>query len=239
MLTMFIRAMLLYIIVIAFIRGLGKRELGQLQPYELVLTILLADLAASPMSDIGVPLMYGIMPIAALILVYAVTSLLTLKSEKLRHIVTGHPSILVRNGVIDEMEMKKQGYTLSQLMEQVRESGIINLSQVGVAIMEISGRVNVFPVSQNRPLTPKDMHIQTQYEGQTLLLVLDGRVQSSILTTGGLSEEWLSAQLNKVGAKADEVFFCSLDTQGAMSVQKKGAAAVEFVQALDAKEVCW
>ena len=124
MLTMYIRALILYVVVIFLMRLMGKRQIGQLQPYELVFTMIIADLAATPMSDVGIPLLYGVMPIAATVLVYAVISLLTLKSEKARLILTGRPTILVRNGVIQQQEMKRQGFTITELMEQVREHGI-------------------------------------------------------------------------------------------------------------------
>jgi uncharacterized membrane protein YcaP (DUF421 family) len=239
LLTIFIRAFVLYIIVIAFIRGLGKRELGQLQPYELVLTILLADLAASPITDVNVPMLYGIMPIAALVLVYSAMSLMTLKSEKMRHIITGYSSVLVRNGVIDIGEMTRQGYTIAQLVEQIRENGIMNVSDVGLAIMEISGRVSVFPIAPQRPVTPQDLGIDVGYEGQTLLLILDGRVQSKILHLGNLSEEWLEMQLSKLEVRAGDVFFCAINTQGMLNVQKRGENQIRSLQALEPKEVSW
>ena len=128
MLTMFVRALVLYVLVILLMRLMGKRQIGQLQPFELVFTVIIADLAATPMSDVGIPLLYGVLPMAALMLCYAIFSLLVLKCEKARELLSGRPTILVKDGVIDQKAMEKQGFTIPALMEQVRERGIQNLS---------------------------------------------------------------------------------------------------------------
>ena len=239
MLTMYIRALILYVIVIILMRLMGKRQIGQLQPYELVFTMIIADLAATPMSDVGIPLLYGVMPIAASVLIYAVISLLTMKSEKARVLLTGRPSILVRNGVINQVEMKKQGFTITELMEQVRESGIENLHDVGCAVLEISGQVNVFPTAKKRPVTPDDLHIKVKYENLPLHLIQDGRVQADSLHAARVTEQWLRDQLRKFDCKIENTFFCALDTDGVLCVQKKQEKRMRFVQALRPEEVKW
>lgn len=239
MLTMFIRALLLYVLVILLMRLMGKRQIGQLQPYELVFTVIIADLAASPMSDVGVPLLYGVMPIAALMLCYALFSLLTLKSERARVLLTGRPSILVSNGVINQQEMRRQGFSLTELMEQVREHGIENLHEVGCAVLEISGQVNVFPVSQKRPVTPEDLRVKTSYENLPLHLILDGKLQKESLKNAHLTTAWLAQQLSRFPCAIDEAYYCALDTDGVLCVQKKQESRVRFARALDPKEVCW
>lgn len=239
MLTMFIRALVLYVLVILLMRLMGKRQIGQLQPYELVFTVIIADLAASPMSEVGVPLLYGVMPIAALMLCYALFSLLTLKSERARVLLTGRPSVLVHNGVINQKEMRRQGFSLTELMEQVREHGIENLHEVGCAVLEISGQVNVFPVSQQRPVTPEDLRIRTPYENLPLHLVLDGKLQKESLESAHLTVEWLTRQLARFPCGIDEAYYCALDTDGVICLQKKQERKVRFARALDPKEVCW
>ncbi len=239
MLTMFIRALVLYILVILLMRLMGKRQIGQLQPYELVFTVIIADLAATPMGDVGVPLLYGVMPIAALMLCYALFSLLTLKSERARVLLTGRPSILVSNGVINQQEMSRQGFSLTELMEQVREHGIENLHEVGCAVLEISGQVNVFPVSQKRPATPEDLRIKTSYENLPLHLVLDGKLQKESLKNAHLTTAWLEQQLSRFPCSIAEAYYCALDTDGVLCVQKKQESRVRFAHALDPKEVCW
>jgi len=239
MLTMYIRALILYILVILLMRLMGKRQIGQLQPYELVFTVIISDLAATPMSDVGIPLLYGVMPIAASVLMYAVISPLTLKSEKARILLSGRPSILVRDGVINQKEMKKQGFTITELMEQVRESGIENLHEVGCAVLEISGQVNVFPTAKKRAVTPEDLGIRVRYENLPLHLIQDGHVQKDSLRAARVTEAWLSDQLRKFDCAIENAFFCALDTDGVLCVQKKQEKRMRFVQALRPEEVKW
>lgn len=239
MLTMFIRAFVLYVMVVVIIRVMGKRQIGQLQPYELVFTLIVADLVASPMGDVGIPLFYTIMPVGALVLCYALMSILCLKSERVRAWLTGRPSVLVRNGVIDQSEMKRQSFSLSELMERVRESGLCNLHEVGCAVLEVNGEMSVFPVSQKRPVQPQDMGLQTSYEGLPLNVVLDGRIQTDTLTLAGLNETWLKKQLGGLGLEPQEVFFCAVDTDGMMSVQKMKDDKLSLVKVLEEGQVCW
>lgn len=239
MLTMFLRALLLYLMIILLMRLMGKRQIGQLQPYELVFTVLIADLAASPMGDVGVPLLYGVMPIAALMLCYAVISLLTLKSEKAHLLLTGRPSILVRSGVIAQDEMRRQGLSISELMEQMRLHGIENVHQVGCAVLETSGQISFFPTSQSRPVTPKDLQLRTGYESLPLHLIQDGKLQLESLTGANLTQKWLCRQLHRFNAAIEDVYFCALDTEGVLCVQKKQENRVRFAQALKPEEVNW
>ena len=239
MLTMYIRALILYVIVVILMRLMGKRQIGQLQPYELVFTMIIADLAATPMSDVGIPLLYGVLPIAASMLIYAVLSLLTMKSEKARVLLTGKPSILVRDGVIKQEEMKKQGFTITELMEQVRESGIENLHEVGCAVLEISGQVNVFPTAKKRNVTPEDLKLKVKYENLPLHLIQDGRIQKDSLHSAHLTEQWLKDQLRKFDCTTENAFFCALDTDGVLCVQKKKEKKMRFIQALEPREVKW
>lgn len=239
MLTMYIRALILYVIVVILMRLMGKRQIGQLQPYELVFTMIIADLAATPMSDVGIPLLYGVMPIAASVLVYAVISLLTMKSEKARILLTGRPSILVRDGVINQAEMKKQGFTITELMEQVRESGMERLSDVGCAVLEISGQVNVFPTAKKRAVTPEDLKLKVKYENLPLHLIQDGRLQRESLRAARVSEEWLVSQLSNLNCTIKDAFFCALDTDGVLCLQKKGEQRMQHIQALRPEEVNW
>lgn len=239
MLTMFVRALLLYVLVILLMRLMGKRQIGQLQPFELVFTVIIADLAASPMSDVGVPLLYGVLPIAALMLCYAVFSLLTLKCEKARELLSGRPTVLVHNGIINQEEMRRQGLSISELMEQVREGGLENLHDVGCAVLEISGRINVFPLSQQRAVTPEDLGLETRYEGLPLHLIMDGKPQRDSLASAQLSEKWLSAQLKRFDGTIQDTYLCSLDTDGVLCVQKKEEKRVHFAQVLRPEQVKW
>ncbi|MDR2515627.1 MAG: DUF421 domain-containing protein [Christensenellaceae bacterium] len=236
---MFLRAMILYVAVMAVIRVMGKRQAGQLQPYELVFALVIANIVAAPMADVGVPLVYSIMPVGALMLCYALFSILSLKSQRIRAVITGRPTILVRNGVIDETAMKRQSFSLTELMERVRESGMVNLHEVGCAILEVNGQVSVFAVSQKRTVTPEDLGIATGYEGLPLNLVLDGVVQVQSLKLAGLNEAWLNEKLKKMGAEPKDLYFCALDTSGLLSLQRRGEGRLLLLEALEASKVRW
>lgn len=236
---MFIRSIILYVVVVVLMRAMGKRQIGQLQPYELVITIMIADLASTPMGDSSVPLLYGLIAIAALVILQSLITLVTLKSGRLREIINGQPSVLIRNGVVDEAEMRKQAITLSELLEEIRSAGMTSIDEVGCAVLEVSGNLSIFPVSQMRPVQPSDMGIQTGYEGMPLPLILDGRILQRSLNKGDLDENWLKSQLKQVKTSAEQTFLCILDTQGRMTVQQKGQSSYTMHQALQPEEVHW
>ena len=239
MLTMFVRAFVLYVLVILLMRLMGKRQIGQLQPFELVFSVIVADLAASPMSDVGIPLLYGVMPIAALMLCYALFSLVALKSERARELLSGKPAVLVQQGVVDEDEMRRQGMTLTELMEQMRECGVANLSDVGCAVLEISGKVNVFPLSEKRAVTPGDLNLRPGYENLPLPLVLDGKVQEDSLRAASRSAKWLQAELSRFSVDVPGTYLCLLNTDGVLCVQKKGEGRLHFARSLQPGQVNW
>ena len=230
---------LCYVLVILLMRLMGKRQIGQLQPFELVFSVIVADLAASPMSDVGIPLLYGVMPIAALMLCYALFSLVTLKSERARELLSGKPAVLVQQGVVDEDEMRRQGMTLTELMEQMRECGVANLSDVGCAVLEISGKVNVFPLSEKRAVTPGDLNLRPGYENLPLPLVLDGKVQEDSLRAARRSAKWLQAELSRFSVDVPGTYLCLLGTDGVLCVQKKGEGRLHFARSLQPEQVNW
>lgn len=240
MLTLFVRSVILFVAAVVAMRLMGKREVGQLQPYELVVVIMIAELAATPIGDVGSPLLYGILPMAALIVCHGVISWLCMVSGKFRTLMCGQPTVLIRNGVICEKQMRHVGVTLSDLMEDLRTGGVLDPSEVGTAVLETGGQVNVFPKAEYRPLTPGDMGLQPVKEGLPLTLVLDGQVQQQNLQRGKLSEEWLTQQLREMGyARAQQVLFMCVTTQGVLMAQGKGRTEMQTKQVLSPGKVGW
>ena len=141
MLIVFIRTIILYILVLAVMRFMGKREIGQLQPFELVISIMIADLASIPMSDVGVPIFNGIVPILSLLIMHLLISLANLKSINFRGVICGKPSILIYRGKIDEQKLKKERYTINELQERLRGKDVFNIGDVEYAILETSGEI--------------------------------------------------------------------------------------------------
>lgn len=226
MLISFVRALILYAFVVLVMRVMGKRQVGQLQPFELVVAIMIADLAAVPMENAGVPLVSGLVPIFALLLAQLSLSYITLKSERARALICGSPSIVIQNGRIDYQELKKQRLNLNDLLEQLRDKNLANVSDVEFAILETTGHLSVIPKSQKRPVTPEDLHLSTSYEGIPLTLILDGHIHHQNLSKANLDPSWLDSQLQAANLRAEDILFASLDTQGRLDIQqKKGGAA--------------
>lgn len=222
MLIGIIRTLILFAVVVIGLRLMGKRQVGQLQPYELVIIIMLSALAAIPMGNTGVPLLSGLFPIFTLIVAQVAMSYLSLKSERARGIICGTPSVLVENGKIVEKELVRLRYNINDLLEQLRAKNMPNIADVEFAILETSGQLSVIPKSQRRPVVPEDLNLPTKYEGLPLTLIIDGFIFRKNLARYNLSEEWLRCELRRFGVKSSkEVLFAHLDTEGKLLYQVK------------------
>jgi len=239
MFTVFIRTVILYLVSVLAMRLMGKRQVGQLQPYEFVLALMIAELAAAPMENVGTPLLYGIIPILGLLLLHGLATLLSVKSMVFRRLLSGGPSVIIRRGVIQYREMKRLCYTLSDLMEELRAQGYLNIADVGTAVLETNGRLSVFPHAGKRPLTPEDMDMHPTYEGIPLALVTEGKLQPQHLKKCGLTQERLHALLHPLGcSRFQQLMLVSLDTQGMMFIQEMNGVQHK-IRALSPQEVNW
>lgn len=239
MLTLFIRGVVLYVVMIITMRGLGKRQLGQFQPYELAMTILLADLISTPMESVSTPLLYGILPVAALFSVHSIITLLSLRFDKVRALISGKPSVVISKGVIDQQEMKNLCLSLSDLLEGLRSAGILNPADVGTAIVEANGHLSAFTNAESRPVSTKEMNISPGYEGLPMILIMDGHVQKNNLRQSGLKEGWLNGVLSARGLAPERVYLASLDTQGKFLLQLMEGGIIIIENAIDPKKVGW
>ncbi len=221
MLIVFLRSIVLYIIVLIVMRLMGKREIGQLQPLELAIAIMRADLAAVPMAETGLPISNGIIPILGLLVMHLIISFLNLKSMKIREILCGKPAILIYRGKIDEKVLKKERFTLNELQERLRSSNVVNLGDVEYAILETSGQVTVIQKPDKRTTTPKDFNIIPEYEGIPYDLVVDGKVMYKNLKTIGKDYNWLKKQVNKFNMEPEEALIVTFDGGSQMFCQKK------------------
>ena len=221
MLIVFLRSIVLFIIVLIVMRLMGKREIGQLQPFELAIAIMIADLAAVPMAETGIPISNGIIPILGLLVMHLIISFLNLKSMKIREILCGKPAILIYRGKIDEKVLKKERFTLNELQERLRSSNVVNLGDVEYAILETSGQVTVIQKPDKRTTTPKDFNIIPEYEGIPYDLVVDGKVMYKNLKTIGKDYNWLKKQVNKFNMEPEEALIVTFDGGSQMFCQKK------------------
>ena len=225
MLITFFRAIFLYIIVLIVMRLMGKREIGQLQPFELAISIMIADLAATPMTESGIPITNGIMPILGLLVMHLIISMINIKSRKAREIICGKPSLLIFRGKIDQKVLKKERFTINELEERLRDNNIFNIGDVEYAILETSGQVTVIPKPNKRPTTPEDFNIVPKYEGIPYDLVIDGKVEYENLKKIGKNYTWLQKQTEKFGIKPEEALIVTIDGDNnfyCQAIEKEG-----------------
>lgn len=218
--VVFFRTLILYTMVVIVMRIMGKRQIGELQPFELVIAIMLSELASVPMQDTGIPLTHGIIPIVTLTLLEVLISYLTLKFQPLRSIVCGSPSIVIRNGVVQEKELAKLRFNLEDLMEDLRILGYMNFSDIEYAIMETCGKLSVVPKAMNAQVTRKDLNIRVPGEKLPVPLILDGVLYSQNLKESGRSTIWLNTTLKENGyTSIENVFIAMLDSNGELFIQ--------------------
>ena len=221
MIVTFFRAILLYIIVLIVMRLMGKREIGQLQPFELAISIMIADLASIPMTDTGVPISNGIIPILGLLVMHLVISVVNLKSIKAREIICGKPRILIYRGRIDEKALKKERFTINELEERLRGNNVVNLGDVEYAILETSGNITVIQKPEKRNTIPEDFNIVPDYEGISYDLVVDGKIMDENLKKLGKNYQWLKKQVEKFNIRPEEALVVTIDGKGQIFCQEK------------------
>ena len=221
MLVIFVRSILIYIIVLVVMRLMGKREIGQLQPFELAISIMIADLATTPMSNSGIPITNGIIPILGLLVMHLLISVTNLKSTKIRELISGKPSLLIYRGKINEKMLRKERFTINELQERLRDNNIMNLGDVEYAILETSGQINVIQKPNKRNTIPEDFGIEPEYEGISYDLVIDGKIMNDNLKILGKNYEWLKKQVEKFGYKPEEALIVTIDGKGQFFSQKK------------------
>jgi len=240
MLTIFTRSVILYAVSLLAMRVMGKRQVGQLQPFEVVVVIMIAELAATPMGGVGIPLLYGVLPMVALAVCHGLITWACMKSQRVRSWFCGQPTVLIRNGALCEKQMRKTAVDLNDLLEAIRTGGILDPSEVGTAVLEPGGQISVFPKAEYRPLAPQDVGLAPAPEGLPLPLVLDGEVQIGNLQRGGFSEEWLNRIIGQAGfERSEQVLFGCLNTRGELLLQGKGCSEAKVVQAIAPERAVW
>lgn len=222
-LTIFLRTVLIYFVVFLMLRLMGKREIGKLSLFDLVISIMIAEIAVFVLEDSSKPLMDGIVPMATLVLIQIIIAFITLKSRTVRILFDGRPSVLINKGMIDREEMKKHRYNLDDLMLQLRQNKIMNVADVEFAVLEPSGKLSVVEREVKETAEVNDgVKGAIRYEGLPLPLIMDGKVQDANLEKIGKTRFWLKNQLQVKGARDfKEVFYCSIDHRGRMFLDRK------------------
>lgn len=221
MLIPLIRTLILYFLVVTAMRIMGKRQIGEMQPSELVVAIMISDLASIPMQEVNIPLVSGIVPVLTLLVAEVFMSYICLKSVKFRKLYTGEPSIIIYDGKVREKELKKLRFSLSDLIEQLRISGCGGIGEVQAAVLETNGQLSVFKKAQ--PVTCQDLEIQSKGTVNIpFLLVMDGDIDHKELERAGKDEKWLKNMLKRHGEEdIGNVFIAELSPDGTLFLQRK------------------
>lgn len=216
------RVVLFYFVILASMRLMGKREIGQLSVFDLVVSVMIAEVSAMSLESPKMPIMRGVLIVALLVMLQIAMSWLTLKSVTMRSLFEGKPTLIIANGAIREDEMRRTRYSMSDLMTQLREKDIATVSDVEFAILETTGKLSVFPKAQKRPVTPEDLGLSVPMTGLPLPLIVDGLVMDENLEKIGKTRFWLKNELQKYGhGEFKKIFYCSIDNQGELFIDTK------------------
>ncbi len=225
MFVVLIRTIVLYLFIIIGLRLLGKRQLGELEPAELTLALIIADLASVPMQDNGIPLLTGLVPIVVLLCMATILSVLTTKSIRFRHLICGRPSVVISDGQVVERELRRNRLTVDELLEELRIQGYADPRTVQFAVLETNGQLSVLPRASQMPVTAGQMKVKTQETGLPVIVVSDGRLLTDNLAQQGRNEKWLYRTLAAHGLTSPkQVLLLTVDQLGnTCCVAKEGS----------------
>lgn len=211
MLLSYIRTIILYLILIAVVRLMGKRQLGQMEPAEFVVTMLVANLASIPMQDGGIPLLSGLVPILTVLGVGMILSVLSLRLVRVRRWLCGKPVILIENGKILQNNLRRTSITMDELTGHLREKDVLSIDQVQFAILETDGNFSVFPYPKFRPASAKDAGIDAGPQFLPITIIEDGHLFRENLELSGKNDSWLSCVLQKHSALISSTWLLTVD----------------------------
>ena len=222
MITIILRVLIIYILILFVFRLMGKRQLGQMQPFELVLTLIIADLATIPMAEMSVPLLNGAVPLLTLVVFHYVITTLTRASTKFSNFISGKPVIVIDKDGINYQALKKLNITIDDLFESIRESGYFNFSEVQYAIMETNGQVSVMPKPDNAPVTNADLKIKKEEDTLPLTIISEGKYMEENLELSDKSVEFFDKLLKKQNVQSvKKVLILTITKQGEVFFQEK------------------
>lgn len=222
MILSYVRTLILYLVLIAVVRLMGKRQIGEMEPAEFVVTMLVANLAAIPMQDGGIPLFSGLVPILTVLGLELVLSWATLRSQRFRRILCGKPVILIENGRILQHQLRQTRITLDELMGHLRQKDVLNPQQVQYAILETNGTLSVFPYPENAPPSAKEAGVQVKPMKLPVTIIEDGVLLGENLSLSGKDTPWVLETLRQYNAKVEDTFLLAVMGQQVLFVGKEG-----------------
>lgn len=224
MAIIFVRTVILYFAILISMRIMGKRQLGEMEISEFIVAALIADLAATPLQDIGIPLLNGLVPIIIMFCFEIIIAGLNMRSVKLRKLTYGRPEIIIRNGRIIREAMQKNRFTLDELMQELRAQGLTDTAQVEYAVLETNGQLSIILKSGDQPATASQMGVDADDVSYAHIIINEGRILDNNLKLLGRDRRWLENELKRQNLRsADEVYILTLSENGSVFCQAKEA----------------
>ena len=235
MFNIIIRVLIIYVVVIAVMRLMGKRQIGEMEPFELVITLIIADLATIPMAEQTIPIWYGVIPLLVIAVVHYVASIVTKRSPLMRDLLSGKPVIVIDENGIDFKELKKLNISCEELLEALRNLDYFDMTEISYAIIERTGKITVIPKASSMPVTRKDQSIVKPENDVMYCVVEGGRVVKKNFAEMGIPHDVVLRDIlpKILGGMSDkiplkQVAFCSMSESGDVYIQKAGAKAENF-----------
>ena len=227
MFTIFFKTIILYALIIVGLRLMGKRQLGELQPSEFVVTILISNIATLPIEDVDIPLLTGILPILTLVSCEVIMSTVALKSKRARKSLSGSPKIVIRDGVIDQRQLRDLRFSIDDLMEQLRQNNVFDIADVAFAIVETTGKVSVYQKFEARNVTAEMLNLPSdgQESAPPVVMISDGQLIEEALRYCNLRHEWLEKTLGDQKVRLEDIFLMTCNRQANYHIIKKEKVA--------------
>lgn len=221
MVTVLIRATIIYSLLLISLRLTGKRQVGELQISELITTFMISELAASPIQDLSIPLIYSIFPIILLLCAEIVLSFLATKSKKLKKVFFGSPSIIINKGRLNQKELSRLRIGINELLGELRLKDVSDISDVDYAILEQNGKLSVFLKQDKQPICAQDLNIERKSVGIAHAVIIDGEINESNLRLAGKNNAWLIKYLNRIGLSLNKIYLMTIDDNENINIIKK------------------
>ncbi len=229
MVNMFVRSIIIYLFVLFAIRFMGKRQVGEMQPFEFVITLIIADIATIPMSEISVPILHGIIPIFSIIIMHYFICLLSRKSMHARYIISGRSAIVINPNGINYKELKALNMNLDDLIEALRCSDIFNLDDIAYAIIETNGKLCVIKKSQCENVTREDLKIKSDPASLPVSIIMDGKLMQENINLTGITQNQINYCIEKTNSKVPkDILLFTIDSNGCVYIQAKNGDAQSF-----------
>jgi len=221
MIAIIIRTVILYLVLTVGIRLMGKRQIGDMQPNELVVTLLISEIAAIPLQDTGQPILNGVCSIFILVILEILISIAAMKSMSIRRLMSGQSVVVIKNGVIDQTAMKRVRMTVLDLVELLRGQNVFQIEDVAFAVLEVNGELSVLLKSQKQPVTAMDMKLNKTEATLPLPVISDGKIIEETLTNLNITKNQLQKVLKKEKIAEKDVFLLTLDRNLKVCTVKK------------------